>query len=146
MMAVTPAAISAAAVGLSLSTVDPGVLAVTIAASQIPDIDTSTSSIGQILWPISRWIEKRYPQRSVTHSLIFTAALGFISCGLWWRYDVKLAIALPLGHLVACFSDTFIKAGVQLSTLSNGKVGLRGARGALFDLRSGFFFIFSLVF
>ena len=28
--------------------------------------------------------------------------------------DVKVAIALPLGHLVACFSDTFTKAGVQL--------------------------------
>lgn len=116
MMAITHAAISAAVVGLSLSTVDPAILAVAIGASQIPDIDTSTSSIGQILWPVSRWIEKRYPHRSVTHSLIFTAALGLISLGLWWRYqiDVKAAIALPLGHLVACFSDTFTKAGVQL--------------------------------
>lgn len=116
MMAITHAAISAAAVGLSLSTIDPAVLAVAIGASQIPDIDTSTSSIGQILWPISRWIEKRYPHRSITHSLIFTAALGLISFGFWWRYqfDVKLAIALPLGHIVACFSDTFTKAGVQL--------------------------------
>ena len=116
MMAITHAAISAAVVGLSLSTIDPAVLAVAVAASQIPDVDTSTSSIGQILWPISRWIEKRYPHRSVTHSLIFTAALGLISFGIWWRYqiDVKIAIALPLGHLVACFSDTFTKAGVQL--------------------------------
>jgi len=116
MMAITHAAISAAAVGLSLGSVDPLVLAVAIGASQIPDIDTSTSLIGQILWPISRWIEKRYPHRSVTHSLIFTVALGLISFGIWWRYqiDVKIVIALPLGHLVACFSDTFTKAGVQL--------------------------------
>jgi len=116
MMAITHAAISAAAIGLSLSTIDPMVLAVAIGASQIPDIDTSTSSIGQILWPISRWIEKRYPHRSVTHSLVFTAALGLISFGVWWWYqiDMKVAIALPLGHLVACFSDTFTKAGVQL--------------------------------
>lgn len=116
MMAITHAAISAAAVGLSLGTIDPAVLAVAIGASQIPDIDTSTSLIGQILWPISRWIEKRYPHRSVTHSLIFTAALALISFGVWWKYqiDVKVAIALSLGHLVACFSDTFTKAGVQL--------------------------------
>jgi inner membrane protein len=116
MMAITHAAISAAVVGLSLSTIDPAILAVAIAASQIPDIDTSTSLIGQILWPISRWIEKRYPHRSVTHSLIFTVALGLISFGLWWQsqIDMKVAIALPLGHLVACFSDTFTKAGVQL--------------------------------
>ena len=116
MMAVTHCAISAAAVGLCTSSIDPVVLAVAIAASQIPDIDTSTSSIGQILWPISRWIEKRYPHRSVTHSFIFTAALAVISIALRWRYqiDMKVAIALPLGHLVACFSDTFTKAGVQL--------------------------------
>jgi inner membrane protein len=116
MMAITHAAISAAAVGLSLGTVDPAVLAVAIAASQIPDIDTSTSSIGQILWPVSRWIEKRYPHRSITHSLIVTVVLGVISIALWWRFaiDVKVAIALPLGHLVACFSDTFTKVGVQL--------------------------------
>jgi inner membrane protein len=116
MMAITHAAISAAAVGLSLSTIDPAALAVAIAASQIPDIDTSTSSIGQILWPISRWIEKRYPHRSVTHSFAFTAVLAVISIALRWKYgiDMKVAIALPLGHLVACFSDTFTKAGVQL--------------------------------
>lgn len=116
MLAITHAAISAAAVGLALSTIDPATLAVAIAASQIPDIDTSSSSIGQILWPISRWIEKRYPHRSITHSLIFTIALGVISIALWWRYqiDIKVAIALPLGHLAACFADTFTKAGVQL--------------------------------
>ena len=116
MMAITHAAISAAVVGLSLQTVDPIVLAVAITASQIPDIDTSTSSIGQIFWPISRWIEKRYPHRSVTHSLLFTIGLAAISIGLWWQYqiDIKAAIALPLGHLAACFSDTCTKQGVQL--------------------------------
>ncbi len=116
MMGMTHCAISAAAVGLILNTIDPAVLAMAIAASQIPDIDTSTSSIGQILWPISRWIEKRYPHRSVTHSLLFTIFLGLVSAGIWWKYqiDLKVAIALPLGHIVACFSDTFTKAGVQL--------------------------------
>lgn len=116
MMALTHCAISAAVVGFTLSSIDPAVLAVAVAASQIPDIDTSTSSIGQILWPISRWIEKRYPHRSVTHSLVFTIALSVISIAVWWRFQVdpKVAIALPLGHLVTCFSDTFTKAGVQL--------------------------------
>jgi inner membrane protein len=108
--------ISAAVVGLSLQTTDPIVMAVAIAASQIPDIDTSTSSIGQIFWPVSRWIEKRYPHRSITHSLLFTIGLGVISIALYLRYqiDMKVAIALPLGHLAACFSDTCTKQGVQL--------------------------------
>ena len=116
MMALTHAAISAAVVGFSLQTSDPIVMAVAIAASQIPDIDTSTSSIGQILWPISRWIEKRYPHRSVTHSLLFTIFLGVISIALWYKYqiDIKVLAALPIGHLAACFSDTCTKQGVQL--------------------------------
>lgn len=116
MLAITHAAISAAAVGLCLQSVDPIVMAVAIAASQIPDIDTSTSSIGQIFWPISRWIEKRYPHRSVTHSLLFTMFLGVISIALWWwcQIDVKILAALPIGHLAACFSDTCTKQGVQL--------------------------------
>lgn len=116
MMAITHAAISAAAVGLSLQSIDPMVIAVAIGTSQIPDIDTSTSSIGQIFWPISRWIEKRYPHRSITHSLLFTSFLAVISITLWWKYqiDLKVAIALPLGHIAACFSDTCTKQGVQL--------------------------------
>lgn len=116
MLAITHCAISAAVVGLSLQSVDPIVMAVAVAASQIPDIDTSTSSIGQILWPISRWIEKRYPHRSVTHSLLFTIFLSVISIALYLRYqiDVKVLAALPIGHLAACFSDTCTKQGVQL--------------------------------
>lgn len=116
MLAITHCAISAAVVGLSLQSVDPIVMAVAVAASQIPDIDTSTSSIGQILWPVSRWIEKRYPHRSVTHSFLFTIFLGVISIALYLRYqiDVKVLAALPIGHLAACFSDTCTKQGVQL--------------------------------
>lgn len=116
MLGITHCAISAAVVGLSLQSVDPIVMAVAVTASQIPDIDTSTSSIGQIFWPISRWIEKRYPHRSVTHSFLFTIFLGVISIALYLRYqiDVKVLAALPIGHLAACFSDTCTKQGVQL--------------------------------
>ncbi len=33
---------------------------------------------------------------------------------MWLHGSLKAAIALPLGHLLACFSDTFTKQGVQL--------------------------------
>lgn len=116
MLGITHAAISAAAVGFTLGSIDPMVLAVAVGASQIPDIDTSESSIGQIFWPISRWIEKRYPHRSVTHSFIFSGSLCAVALFIWWKFgiDGKVAAALPLGHLAACFADTFTKAGVQL--------------------------------
>ena len=35
-------------------------------------------------------------------------------CFLLGDINLKIAIALPLGHLLACFSDTFTKQGVQL--------------------------------
>jgi hypothetical protein len=38
----------------------------------------------------------------------FTIPLGF------FLGDIKTAIALPLGHLLSCFSDTFTKQGVEL--------------------------------
>jgi inner membrane protein len=97
MMAITHCAIAAAGTSLILGTAEPLPLGLAILGSQLPDIDTTTSTIGKIFFPISSWIEDRFPHRSITHCLLATAA-----------------IALPLGHLLACFSDTFTKQGVQL--------------------------------
>ncbi len=79
---------------------------------------TTTSTIGKIFFPISSWIEDRFPHRSITHSLLATAAITVVSFSVTYfllgGIDLKIAIALPLGHLLACFSDTFTKQGVQL--------------------------------
>ena len=59
----------------------------------------------------------RFPHRSITHSLLATAAITAVSLGVNYFFlhgSIKAAIALPLGHLLACFSDTFTKQGVQL--------------------------------
>ena len=67
--------------------------------------------------PISSWIEDRFPHRSVTHSLLATAGITAVSLGVNYFFlhgSLKAAIALPLGHLLSCFSDTFTKQGVQL--------------------------------
>ena len=117
MMAITHAAIATAGTSLILSTADPLLLGLSIIGSQLPDIDTTTSTIGKIFFPISSWIEDRYPHRTITHSLLATASLTVVSlgvCFLLGDMSLKLAIALPLGHLLACFSDTFTKQGVQL--------------------------------
>ena len=76
----------------------------------------TTSTIGKIFFPISSWIEDRFPHRSVTHSLLATAGIAIVSLGVghFLLGDIMTAIALPLGHLLACFSDTFTKQGVQL--------------------------------
>jgi inner membrane protein len=115
MMSLTHATIAAAGTSLMLGTADPLALILGILGSQLPDLDTSTSAIGQICYPISSWIEARYPHRSITHSLLATAALTLLSLSIGWLLHHPLvAIALPLGHLLSCFSDTFTKQGVQL--------------------------------
>ena len=117
MMAITHAAIAAAGTSLILGTAEPLPLGLAILGSQLPDLDTTTSTIGKIFFPISSWIEDRFPHRSITHSLLATAAITAVSLSvnhLFLHGSIKAAIALPLGHLLACFSDTFTKQGVQL--------------------------------
>ena len=117
MMAITHAAIAAAGTSLILGTGQPLPLGLAILGSQLPDLDTTTSTIGKIFFPISSWIEDRFPHRSVTHSLLATAGIALVTLGVNHFFllgDIMTAIALPLGHLLACFSDTFTKQGVQL--------------------------------
>lgn len=117
MMSVTHCAIAAAGTSLILGTANPLLLGLSIIGSQLPDLDTTTSTIGKIFFPISSWIEDRFPHRSITHSLLATAAITALSLGVNYFFlhgSLKAAIALPLGHLLACFSDTFTKQGVQL--------------------------------
>jgi inner membrane protein len=117
MMSLTHATIAAAGTSLILGTANPLPLGLAIIGSQLPDLDTTTSTIGKIFFPISSWIEDRFPHRSVTHSLLATAAIALVTLSVHHFFlllDIKSAIALPLGHLLACFSDTFTKQGVQL--------------------------------
>ena len=115
-MSITHAAISAAGTSLILGTAQPLPLGLAILGSQLPDLDTTTSTIGKIFFPISSWIEDRYPHRSITHCLLATIAIALVCLVINYFLlgDIKTAIALPLGHLLACFSDTFTKQGVQL--------------------------------
>ena len=118
MMSITHCAIASAGTSLILGTADPLFLGLSIIGSQLPDIDTTTSTIGKIFFPISSWIEDRYPHRTITHSLLATVAITAVSFLVTYfvtkNIDFRTAIALPLGHLLSCFSDTFTKQGVQL--------------------------------
>jgi len=113
MMALTHSIIAAAGTSLILTTANPLHLALAIGGSQLPDLDTSTSTIGQILFPISNWIEDRFPHRSITHCFLATCALAVISAPVYFYADWKTWLCLPLGHFLSCFSDIFTKQGVQ---------------------------------
>ncbi|MDV3351404.1 metal-dependent hydrolase [Leptothoe sp. LEGE 181152] len=115
MMAITHAAIATAGASLLLGTAQPLPLALAVLGSQLPDIDTTTSIIGQVFYPISSWIEDRFPHRSVTHSLVATVVIAVVSLSLGAALgDIKTAAAVPLGHVLSCFSDCFTRQGVQL--------------------------------
>jgi inner membrane protein len=114
MMALTHAAIAAAGVSFAVGEVSPLVMGLAVLGSQLPDLDTSSSLIGQVCFPVSRWLESRYPHRSLTHSLLATMAIALVSLPLFFYWGWKPWIALWLGHVIACFSDTFTKQGVQL--------------------------------
>ena len=115
MMAITHAAIATAGTSLLFSTADPLTLGLAVIGSQLPDLDSTESVIGQICFPISSWIEDRYPHRTITHSLAVTGAIALISIGIGAALgNVWMLAALPLGHVLSCFSDTFTRQGVQL--------------------------------
>jgi len=116
MMGLTHAVISAAATSLILQSADPVVLGTAVLTSQLPDIDTTDSAIGSMFYPLASWIEARFPHRSITHSLLATGAIALLSYLFWLAFgnSGKVAIAIPLGHFISCFADTFTKQGVQL--------------------------------
>jgi len=100
-MAVTHAVIAAAGTSLVLASGDPLVLGLAVVGSQLPDLDTTTSLIGQICYPLSNWIEERYPHRSITHSLLataFIAVVGGLPLYFFLGESLRSALSLPLGH------------------------------------------------
>jgi membrane-bound metal-dependent hydrolase YbcI (DUF457 family) len=79
----------------------------------LPDIDTSTSSIGQLVPEFSSRIERKFGHRTITHSLIGVLILALISSPLLvWNPNVFAFLLLGfVSHLIL---DTFNISGVPL--------------------------------
>ena len=108
MMAVTHAMIAAAGCSLILGTANPMTLGLAVVGSQLPDLDTTDSTIGKTFFPISSWIEDRFPHRSITHSLLATAAIA--------------AVALPVGHFLGDIWTALPKALASRDRPSTGSL------------------------
>lgn len=111
MMSSTDLVLSVAATSLILGTADPIVLSLSAVSSQLPDIDTSKSVSGRIFFPISRYLEKRFPRRSITHSFM---ALAIFAASV---FPVALVgrhywLGLVSGYFWGFFGDVFTKSGV----------------------------------
>ena len=49
----------------------PIYLGLSVFASLLPDIDHTKSIIGKLFWPLSKYLDKKYGHRTITHSLTF---------------------------------------------------------------------------
>ncbi|TRU19125.1 MAG: metal-dependent hydrolase [Microcystis aeruginosa Ma_MB_S_20031200_S102] len=95
-MSITHASIAAASISLVIGTADPMALGLAVLGSQLPDIDITTSTIGKIFFPISSFLEDRFPHRSITHSLLATGLIG--------------AVSLPIGYFLGNWLTALPKA------------------------------------
>jgi inner membrane protein len=111
MMSVTHCALAVTATSLIMGTADPLVLVMAALASQLPDVDTSKSVPGRVLFPFSRFLEKRFPHRSVTHSFMATAMIGVIALPVS-LVGIPFYLALLSGYFWGWFGDVFTKSGV----------------------------------
>jgi len=111
MKSITHAVFATTMTSLFLGTSEPILLLTGAIASQLPDIDTSKSIPGRILLPLSSWLEKRYPHRSITHSFLATGAIALVTLPVALM-AMKLWQALVLGYFCGWIADAFTKSGV----------------------------------
>lgn len=110
MMSVTHCAIAVSGVSIALGTANPGCLILAALGSQLPDLDTTSSLAGTVLFPIARLIEKRFAHRTITHSLLSTGIVAILAAPLWvwgWQYWFSLVC----GQFLGWFADCFTKSG-----------------------------------
>jgi inner membrane protein len=106
MMTLTHLAISGLMTSLMLGTADPLVVGVGAISGFLPDVDISKSPAGRVLFPISKFLEKRFPHRSCTHSILASVAIGSVVYGLAyssivsWRLAHGMLIGYTFGYLV----------------------------------------------
>ena len=122
MMAKTHILLSLTVTSFALETTHPLTLGLAALASQLPDVDMSSSLAGRFFLPLSRWLERRFPHRTVTHSVLATVVTALLSLPLR-GWDAQLWQAVVLGYSSGWFGDAFTKAGVAaLYPLSSARL------------------------
>ncbi|NJL51013.1 MAG: metal-dependent hydrolase [Hydrococcus sp. SU_1_0] len=113
MMYKTHMALAVAATSLILGTADPLVLSLGAVCSQLPDVDTTKSYSGRVLFPISSYLEKRFAHRSITHSFLALAVFAVIIFPVTF-FGYKYYLGMVSGYFWGFFGDVFTKSGVAL--------------------------------
>ena len=111
MMAFTHMTFSIAAASLALGTANPLTLGIAAFGCLLPDIDTSHSIIGRFFLPISKWLEKQHPHRTVTHSFVASAIFTLATYPTVLVWGTQTWQALAIGYFTGWFADSFTKSG-----------------------------------
>ncbi|PAX51451.1 metal-dependent hydrolase [Brunnivagina elsteri] len=116
MLGISHLLISGTATSLLLGTASPTIIFTGAIAGLLPDIDISTSPAGQVFPWVSRYLEKRMPHRSCTHSLLASLgiAIASYSMALFNPSFINLVHAINIGYLFGWFADAFTRGGVQM--------------------------------
>ena len=94
----------------------PSYIIVVIIASMLPDIDHTKSLIGKIFFPISKYLNRNYGHRTLTHTLLFLI-LGTVITGILERNftgDTTYSKLFFFGYLSHLIFDMMTVQGVPL--------------------------------
>jgi len=114
MNSATHAAIGAAIASIFYPEID--CMAVAAISSQLPDVDSTESAIGAMVWPIARWLESTSLHRGLTHSILFCSVLSVAVTGaaIYCFGDRSWGVAFAIGIFSSILGDCFTKQGCQL--------------------------------
>lgn len=125
-MSVTHAAIAICTTSIALGSADGFILATALIGSQFPDLDKTDSYIGKVLYPIARYLEDRYPHRTITHSFASSGVLAIATLPILFWLHWHWWAALNLGHFCGWFADCFTKAGTAAFFPSTARLVIPG--------------------
>jgi inner membrane protein len=138
MMALTHIVVSAGATSLMLSTANPVLIAVGALTGLLPDVDISTSWAGRVFPWVAHWLERRFPHRSCTHSLVASTALAAVTYSIVFLIKgqfLLVADVINIGYLFGWLLDMFSKSGVEMFWPSTERYVCPGNRN--FRLKTG---------
>lgn len=91
-------------------------LGVTAVASLLPDVDHTQSIIGKALHPISKWTNRRFGHRTLTHGLPFLIMFLLLISAIESFYSMEYTFTKVFGlaYWYHIFLDMFTVSGVKL--------------------------------
>ncbi|MCF8282432.1 MAG: metal-dependent hydrolase, partial [Bacteroidales bacterium] len=94
----------------------PVTIGIAIVASLLPDIDHTRSTVGKIVYPLAKWINRKYGHRTITHGMPCFAVLTLLSGAIERTFfgHLEWTAIFALGYFSHLVLDMFTLQGVPL--------------------------------